>query len=282
MATAMCGSSMADAIYAASTPAEHMSHTGWYLGLTGDHADYGRQIARMEAWGAGGRSPEWLAASPERQANLPQIRLEPILRARAEELAPGRVRFHHEVVGVTQDDQRVTATVIDRDTGRTHRVRARYLLGCDGGRTVGRAVGIAQEGMRDLVRVVSFHLSADLSRWARDPEVLIRWLWLPTLGIPVVLVPMGPDHWGPDSEEWVFHLNYGPDDGRALDDESVLADLRTGLGLAAEQVTVHMISRWVTRRRDRRPIPRRPRADRRRRRAPPPAHRRPRPDLGDA
>ncbi|HEX6585166.1 MAG TPA: hypothetical protein VF052_00270, partial [Solirubrobacterales bacterium] len=25
----------------------------------------------------------------------------------------------------------------------------------------------------------------------------------------VVLVTMGPDRWGPDSEEWVIHLNYG-------------------------------------------------------------------------
>ncbi|MFD8308417.1 FAD-dependent monooxygenase [Streptomyces sp. NPDC059690] len=236
---------VADTIYAASTPAEQMSHTAWYAGLAGDHEDYGRRVARMEAWGAGGRSPEWLAASPERQANLPQIRLEPVLRARAEELAPARVRFHHELTGITQADEGVTATVADRDTGETYRVRSRYLLGCDGGRTVGPALGIVQEGVRDLARVVSFHISADLSRWAHDPEVLIRWLWLPGLGIPGVLVPMGPDHWGPESEEWVFHLNYGPDDGRALDDESVLADLRTGLGLREEDLTVHMISRWT-------------------------------------
>ncbi|MEV6209103.1 FAD-dependent monooxygenase [Kitasatospora sp. NPDC051914] len=236
---------VADTVYAASTPAEQMSHTAWYVGLAGGHEDHGRRVALMEAWGAGGNSPEWLAASPERQANLPQIRLEPVLRARAEELSPGRVRFHHELTGLAQDGEGVTAVITDRDSGETYRVRARYLLGCDGGRTVGPALGTVQEGVRDLARVVSFHISADLSRWARDPEVLIRWLWLPDLGIPGVLVPMGPDHWGPESEEWVFHLNYGPDDGRALDDESVLADLRTGLGLNEEDVTVHMISRWT-------------------------------------
>lgn len=234
----------ADTVYTASTPAEQMSHTAWYVGLAGDHEDYGRRVAVMEAWGVGGDSPEWLAASPERQANLPQIRLEPVLRAGAEELAPGRVRFHHELTELAQDDEGVTATVTDRGTGETYRVRARYLLGCDGGRTVGPTVGIVQEGMRDLARVVSFHISADLSRWARDPEVLIRWLWLPDLGIPGVLVPMGPDHWGPESEEWVFHLNYGLEDGRALDDDSVLADLRTALGLSEQDLTVHMVSRW--------------------------------------
>lgn len=235
---------VAETIYAASTPAEQMSHTAWYVGLAGDREGCGRRVAKLEAWGTGGRSPEWLAASPERQANLPQIRLEPVLRAGAEALAPGRIRFHHEVTGVTQDDRRVTATVTDRDTGETYRVRACYLLGCDGGRTVGPAVGIAQEGVRNLARVVSFHVSAGLSRWAGDPDVLIRWLWLPNLGMPGVLVPMGPDRWGADSEEWVFHLNYGPDDDRALDDESVLADMHAALGLTGQQVIVHMISRW--------------------------------------
>jgi 2,4-dichlorophenol 6-monooxygenase len=135
-----------------------------------------------------------LAASPERQANLPQIRLEPVLRTRAEELATGRVRFHHELTALAQDDEGVTAAVTDRESGETYRVRARYLLGCDGGRTVGPAVGIVQEGVRDLARVVSFHISADLSQVATDPDVLIRWLWLPDLGIPGVLVPMGPGH----------------------------------------------------------------------------------------
>lgn len=63
---------LADAVYAASTPAEQMAYSGWYVGLAGDGADYGRRVAVMESWGAGGRSPEWLAASPERQANLPR------------------------------------------------------------------------------------------------------------------------------------------------------------------------------------------------------------------
>ncbi|MEV8094518.1 FAD-dependent monooxygenase [Kitasatospora sp. NPDC085879] len=234
----------AEAIYAASAPAANMSHSGWYVGLNGDSEDHGRRLVRMEAWGGGGSSPDWLAASPERQANLPQIRLEPHLRARAEQLAPDGVRFNQELTAFEQDGDGVTAIVTDRGTGESYRVRARYVIGADGGRTVGPALGIRQEGLRDVARMVSFHITADLSRWARDPEVLIRWMWLPGIGAGGVLVPMGPDHWGPDSEEWVFHLHYGPDDSRALDDEAVLADMYAGLGIPADAVTVHMISRW--------------------------------------
>jgi 2,4-dichlorophenol 6-monooxygenase len=55
---------------------------------------------------------------------------------------------------------------------------------------------------------------------------------------------MGPDHWGPDSEEWVFHLNYESGDTRAIDDARVLADMNDALGLPDLDVRVHVISRW--------------------------------------
>ncbi|MEV6196347.1 FAD-dependent monooxygenase [Streptomyces sp. NPDC051920] len=232
-------------VYAAGAPTESMTHSGWYAGLAGGHPDAGRRIAAVESWGAAGTTPEWAGASPQRPTNLPQIRLEPHLRRRAEELAgPDRVRFHHELTAFSQDAEHVTATVTRRDTGESYRVRGRYLLAADGGRTVGPALGIAAEGMRDVARVVTFHLTADLSRWARDPHVLIRWLWLPDTAAAGVLVPMGPERWGPDSEEWVLHLNYGTDDERSLDDEAVVADLRAALGIGDHPVHIHMISRW--------------------------------------
>ncbi|MCP9212041.1 FAD-dependent monooxygenase [Streptomyces sp. NEAU-Y11] len=234
-----------ETIYASGCPPRHMTHSGWYAGFAGDHPDAGRRIAELESWGAAGSTPEWAAASPQRPTNLPQIRLEPHLRRRAEELAgPDRVRFHHELREFTQDADGVSATVLDKDTGQEYRVRARYLLGCDGGRTVGRILGIRAEGMRDVARMVSLHITADLSAWAKDPHVLIRWLWLPEAGVMGTLVPMGPERWGPESEEWVFHLNYGADDARALDDESVVADMRTALGIGDHPVRIHIISRW--------------------------------------
>jgi 2,4-dichlorophenol 6-monooxygenase len=234
----------ADAVYAHGTPAEPMRHTAYYAGLAGPDPVYGRAIAKLESWGAGGLDADWASASPCRQANLPQIRLEPILRARAEALAPGRVRFHHECVALAQDEGGVTAEVLDKDAGEAYRVRARYLLACDGGRTVGPRLGVALEGPRDLFRIVSVYMSADLSHWARDPDVLIRWLWLPERGALGTLVPMGPRHWGPDSEEWVFHLNYENEDTRALDDAQVVANMKAALGLPDLEAKVHVVSRW--------------------------------------
>lgn len=235
---------VADEIYARGTPPANMKRTAFYAGLAGDRPNHGRRFAALECWGGGGADTDWVDASPCLSTNLPQIRLEPILRSRAEALAPGRVRFHHELLSVEQDAAGVTAIVADRDAGTEYEVRASYMLACDGGRSVGRMLGVELEGARDLMREVSIHMTTDLSKWAKDPDVLIRWIWVPETGAMAVLVPMGPDHWGPESEEWVFHMNYLADDPRSLDDAHMEADMRRALGIGDHPVEIHKISRW--------------------------------------
>jgi 2,4-dichlorophenol 6-monooxygenase len=236
----------ADTIYARGAAPEQMRYTGWYAGLTGPREEYGRQIAQLECWGAGYTDPNWMKGSPCAQTNLPQIRLEPILKAHAETLGPDRIRFNHNFISLEQDDTGVTAVIEDRSDGHQYTVRARYLLACDGGRIIGKQVGVEMEGPRNLASNVSVHMSADLSQWARDPNVLIRWLINPDIGDPLsgVLVPMGPDHWGPDSEEWVFHLIFPPNDDSAFDDSVVLARMRMVLGIPDFEPKIHLISRW--------------------------------------
>ena len=237
-----CG--VADEIYRVGTPPEQFSHTAMYAGFAG-HDGAGRVIFKQESWGAGGMDEEWRMASPKVSSNLPQIRLEPILRARAELMSPGRVRFHHEVTHVENLDDRVIARVTNHDSSETYEVEAEILLACDGGRTIGRQVGIEWEGPRDLSRTVSFYLSADFSEFAGDPDVLLRWIWSPFSGRMVVMAPMGPLRWGADSEEWVVHLGYGIDDQRALDDAAVEADLRSDLGIGEHRLDIHTITRWT-------------------------------------
>jgi 2,4-dichlorophenol 6-monooxygenase len=235
---------VAAAIDAASTPPENMAATAFYAGLTGSTPDHGRLIAKLEAWGAGGDDEQWRAASAWRQRNLPQIRLEPLLRERAEELAPGRVCFGHELVDLEQDDDGVTSRIRVWDTGEEYRVRSRYLVGADGGRTVPRLIGVEHEGLGVVTQTATMHVSADFSAFAKDDDVLIRWLLSPQSGVYVVMVPMGPSKWGRQSEEWVIHINYPVDDPRAHSDEKVEADVRRSLGIGELPMTVHKITRW--------------------------------------
>ncbi len=235
---------VAAAIAARSTPAEQMAATAFYAGFAGPGPDYGRRLARLECWGAGGADESWRAASPWRQLNLPQIRLEPLLKARAEELSPGRIRFGHELTGLEQDGDGVRAAIRDHATGRQYTVRCQYLLGADGGRRVAGLAGVGYEGLGVITQTATLHVSADFSPWARDPDVLIRWIYSPQAGVLVVMVPMGPERWGPASEEWVIHLNYPAGDPRAQSDAQVEADARQALGIPDLPMKIHKITRW--------------------------------------
>jgi 2,4-dichlorophenol 6-monooxygenase len=53
------------------------------------------------------------AASPWRQNDLPQVRLEPLPKARAEELSLGRIRFGHELTDLQQDEHGVQGLIRD-------------------------------------------------------------------------------------------------------------------------------------------------------------------------
>ncbi|HVP02571.1 MAG TPA: FAD-dependent monooxygenase [Solirubrobacteraceae bacterium] len=227
-----------------STPAENMAATAFYAGLTGPSADHGRRIAKLECWGAGTDDENWRAASAWRQLNLPQIRLEPVMKDHADALSPGRIRFSHELTALEQDDEGVTATVRDLDAGTDYTVRCRYLIGADGGRTVPGLVGISHVGLGVVTETATLHVSADFSGLAKDDDVLIRWLVSPQTGVGVVMVPMGPERWGRQSEEWVIHLNYPVDDPRAQSDEQVEADARAALGIQDLALEIHKITRW--------------------------------------
>ena len=235
---------VADAIYARGTPSENWRYVGWYAGLAGPGSDYGREIARLEAWSGGFRDLSWQAASPRAPANLPQYRLEPLLKARAAELAPDSVRFNHNFLSFDEDAGGINATIEDRVTQHRYAVRAQYLLACDGGRTVGPQLGITHEGSAALATNTSIHFSADLSEHARDSEVLIRAILNPDLGFPGVLVPMGPDSWGPNSAQWVFHLISMPGDHTLFDDDAAITRMLKVLGLPGLKLTVHVINRW--------------------------------------
>ncbi len=235
---------VADVIAERSTPPQNLAASAFYAGLTGPTEEYGRRIARIECWGAGGDDEHWRAASAWQQLNLPQIRLEPLMKDHAEALAPGRVRFGHELTALTQDGEGVTATVCDLEAQTEYTVHARYVIGADGGRTVPGLIGVTHEGLGHLTETATLHVSADFSRLAQDDDVLIRWLLSPQTGVAVVMVPMGPERWGRDSEEWVIHINYPVDDPRAQSDEQVEADVRASLGIADLPLEIHKITRW--------------------------------------
>ncbi|MEV0381359.1 FAD-dependent monooxygenase [Nonomuraea sp. NPDC050643] len=92
--------------------------------------------------------------------SLPQDRVEPVIRHRAEELGAD-LRFATELVDLVQEEDGVVATVV-RD-GVKQTVRARYVIAADGARGRTReALGIARHGRGVLRHQVSILFRADL------------------------------------------------------------------------------------------------------------------------
>lgn len=240
---------LADTIYAVSTPANRMRAAGWYAGLRGSHPCSGREIGRVEAWGAGCEDPDYLAASPRRPGNYAQMYLEPIVKAHAEALNPHGLRFFHELIDFVQDDEGVTASILNRGSGETFEVRACYMIAADGGKTVGPRLGIERRGTGPISRMMSVHFAADLSNFASGEDVLTRFFINPDVGgswTSGVMIPEGPTKWGHHSEEWVFHIRNPDQSGAPVDAEAATVHMLKVLGLRREEIdrVIH-VSEWT-------------------------------------
>jgi 2-polyprenyl-6-methoxyphenol hydroxylase-like FAD-dependent oxidoreductase len=106
-----------------------------------------------------------LGTSPVHLLTVPQRRLETALEARLTELG-GTVRRGHELTALSPDDDAVTLEV--RGPGGDYRLRARYLVGCDGAHSlVRKQAGIGFPGTRspEISRIGTVRLpTAKLTR----------------------------------------------------------------------------------------------------------------------
>ncbi|MGW6036899.1 FAD-dependent monooxygenase [Gordonia terrae] len=238
-----CG--VADRVYELGSPLEFMRRVAWYTSFDGPTPLHGRELAHRDSWGGGADQDRYAVASRFRSTNLPQMRLEPILRDRAEQLAEGQVRFGHELIALAQDKGAVTATI--NGGGETYEVSASYAIGADGGRTVGNILGVSMEGQRELVDMVSTHITADLPGRGIDPSVSIFWFINPDAKGSIgsgVLVKMGGTGWGPNADEWVYTFSTAPGDPADFGPEYIIERARQTTGIADLKVEPHRISRW--------------------------------------
>ncbi|MFK0120488.1 FAD-dependent monooxygenase [Streptomyces sp. NPDC090994] len=234
---------IADDVYGISCPPENMSEVVWSTSLAGDGPVDARELHRMESFGGGSPTGAYAVDSTGPSTNLPQHRLEPLLRRHAERRAPDSLLFHHEMTGFTQDEHGVTARVTDRTTGEVSTVRARYLLGADGGRSVGKALDVAMDGAGGGFTIISVHFSADLSRWWPGDKVLMTHIISPEGEVSVV-VATGP-RWGLASDEWALHFRVPPGAEADLGTAAIAVRVRELLKLPGDlDVRVHHVSEY--------------------------------------
>lgn len=107
----------------------------------------------------GGPDTWWPTPEPPHRIN--QLFLEPILLEHAAALPNVALRNRTRVAAFEQDADGVTATLEPLDGGSPQRLRARYLVGCDGGSsTVRKAIGAHFEGTPVIQRVQSTYIRA--------------------------------------------------------------------------------------------------------------------------
>ncbi|MFE3323238.1 FAD-dependent monooxygenase [Streptomyces sp. NPDC059176] len=115
--------------------------------------------------------------SPTAPLLIDQNEVEPVLREHASRLGCA-LGFHTELRSFAQDEDGVTAELLDRDTGRVSRVRTAYLVAADGHRsTIRERLGISVRATAvEATRYVSIPFGADLGPALRGRRLALCYL----------------------------------------------------------------------------------------------------------
>jgi 2-polyprenyl-6-methoxyphenol hydroxylase-like FAD-dependent oxidoreductase len=177
------------------------------------------------------------AVSPAPEAWVDQDQLEPLLRARAEELG-AEVRFGTELVAFDQNDDTVWAVLRERNSGAEYTVHASYLLGCDGTHSpIREHLGITRSGPGVLASQAGVLFRADLTAPLRGRSFV---LCLCDAVAGAGLHIRNLDRWG-------LGVPFHPDHGERLEDfteERFTEIIRTAIGLPDLPVEILAISAW--------------------------------------
>ena len=111
--------------------------------------------------------------SPSERMFITQILLEPLMKARAEELG-AQPRFGTELVEFEEDSGGVTALIRDRESGETANVRALYMVAADGPRSrVRDQLGIGMQGHGVLSNSITIYFRADVEALLRGRNLSV-------------------------------------------------------------------------------------------------------------
>jgi 2-polyprenyl-6-methoxyphenol hydroxylase-like FAD-dependent oxidoreductase len=182
----------------------------------------------------------WPTAEPPHRIN--QIFLEPILFEHAAAQRQIRIVNRTSVEEVRIGDAFAEVTLRDLDTGSAKAMRCRYLIGCDGARSVVRkAIRASFEGDAVIQRVQSTYI--------RAPDLIDRQHHAPAWGTGSINPRRSGMVYAIDGRERFLVHNYmklGEDDFELVDRD---ASIRTILGVGAD-FRYEVISRedWVGRR----------------------------------
>ena len=167
-----------DEAIARSSPQELMANNVFCTSLAGE------ELGRLYSWGNHPRrKADYALASPTRICDVPQDLMEPILLG-----AAGRrgstIRMSTELTDLVQDAAGVTATVRDRVKQESYQIRAKYLIGADGGKSrIAELVGLPFDGQLGVAGSMNIVFEADLTRFVAHRPSVLYWVLQPGANI---------------------------------------------------------------------------------------------------
>jgi 2,4-dichlorophenol 6-monooxygenase len=227
-----------DEIKAKGVPNHLMGDTVFCASLAGD------ELARLHTWGTHPqRLADYTLASPCTHYDLPQDIFEPIILGEAAHRG-SRVRFDSEYLSHVQDDEGVTVTVLDRIEGRQYEIRAKYLIGADGGRSkIAQDIGLPMEGEMDWAGSMNIVFHADLSKYVAHRPSVLYWIMQP--GADMGGIGMGLVRMVRPWDEWLIVWGYDINDPPPEVDEEVATRVVHNLvGDDTIDVTLRSTSLW--------------------------------------
>jgi 2-polyprenyl-6-methoxyphenol hydroxylase-like FAD-dependent oxidoreductase len=127
------------AVEASPYPRDYAQDNIYLTSLTG------YELGRERFPGIGQAPPP--AESPQRRERCPQNMFDPILREFAASQKSVTMRYRTRLVSFAQDADAVTAEVENAESGKREQISARYIVGCDGARSLVReTLGIKMLG----------------------------------------------------------------------------------------------------------------------------------------
>ena len=225
-------------VLADATPHELVGDTVFCTSIAGE------EIGRIRTWGTHpAREADYQLASPCLICDIPQTYLEPILVKNA--AARGtQVRFSTEYLACRQGPGGVDVSVRDRLTGAVSTIRASYLIGADGARSmVAEDAGLPMEGQMDIAGSMNITFKADISPYVQTRPSVLYWVIQPGAqigGIGAGLVRMVRP-WHEWLIVWGYDISKPPPD---VDEKAAVAIVRGLLGMPDLSVEVTGISLW--------------------------------------
>lgn len=227
-----------DDVLAQGTPHELMGETVFCTSLAGD------EIGRVRTWGTHpAREADYVQASPSPNCDIPQTLLEPIIIGHAASRG-SRIRFDTEYLGLTQDDEGVTVRARDRVSGTEFAIRAKYVIGADGGRSqVAADIGLPFEGRMDVAGSMNIVFHADLSSYVEHRPSVLYWVLQP--GADVGGIGLGLIRMVRPWNEWLIVWGYDIDSPPPeVDDEMATKIVHDLVGDDTIPVTIRSTSLW--------------------------------------